>query len=63
MVRRIDRSYTFTEREVAEALIAWLKSKDMPAPQYVADTPCTKWRRLDGGGLSVEWTDESEMVF
>lgn len=62
MERKIVRTYAFSDREVNEALIAFLKAKDMQAPSYVADTPTTKWIK-EPMGIRVEWTDEDEMVF
>ena len=60
MQRKIVRSYSMHDRDVHEAIIAWLKSRDMPAPQYVADTPCTKWIK-EPAGLTIEWTVEDEI--
>lgn len=60
MVRKIERSYAFSDREIREALLAWLKVKDIPAPQYIGDTPNCKWIKEDAG-LRVEWTEEGEI--
>ncbi len=60
MERRIVRSYSFTDRDVREALIAWLKAKDMPAPIYVGDADTTKWK-TEPAGISVEWTEQDEI--
>jgi hypothetical protein len=61
MERKIVRTYAFSDQEVNEALIAWLKSKDIQAPSYVGNTPCTKWIK-EPKGIRVEWTDADEMV-
>jgi hypothetical protein len=60
MNRRIVRSYYWTTHEVAVALVAQLKLKDVPAPEYVGDTKTTKWI-IDSSGVRVEWTDEGEV--
>lgn len=56
---KIVRTCSFSDREVNEALIAWLKSKDRPAPGYVGDTPTTKWIK-ESHGITVEWKEELE---
>lgn len=61
MERRIQRTYAFNDREIREALIAWLKSKDMQAPSYVGDTPDTKWTK-ESAGLRVEWFEADEVL-
>lgn len=61
MNRKLVRSYSFDEREVHEALIGALRAKDIPAPQYVADTPTTKWSRQSDGRILVEWTDDDDV--
>lgn len=60
MERRIDRQYAFSDREIRVALIAWMKSKDMPAPSYVGDTPDTKWLK-EPAGLRVAWSEVDEV--
>ena len=62
MERRIDRSYAFSDREIREALVAWLKSKDLQAPQYVGDTPDTKWIK-EPAGIRVEWSEKDELNY
>jgi hypothetical protein len=57
MNRRVVRTYSFSANEVAEALIAWMKSKDMPTPMYVGNAGTTTWD-LGKAGVRVEWTDE-----
>jgi hypothetical protein len=57
MIRKIERTYVWSHREVAEALIQQLRAKDIPAPQYVADTNNTKWE-FGASGVTVEWADE-----
>ncbi len=49
VVRKIDRTYTFSERDVREALIAAMKKKDLQAPQYVGNTPSTTWTTASDG--------------
>ncbi len=55
MKRTISRSYVLTEKEVREALMLWLKERDLPAP------PDEKFSVLnDGtsiGDLEIEWTE------
>lgn len=58
MNRRISRTYTWTKNEVAEALVAQLRAKDIPAPQYVGNAGTTKWTPSPDGSMTVEWTDE-----
>jgi hypothetical protein len=55
--RHITRTYVFSEREIAEALIAALKAKDIPAPPVANNTPTCRWEKQDGG-LAVTWTSE-----
>jgi hypothetical protein len=60
MMRKLVGTYSFSDREIREALIKSLKANDRPAPQYVGDTPTCKWTK-EVAGLTVEWTDEDEM--
>lgn len=60
MERKVVRTYAFPDRDVREILVAYLKSKDMPAPSYVGDTPTCKWTK-DPEGVRVEWTEEGEL--
>lgn len=60
MNRKLVRDYFFSDREVCEALIAALKVKDIPAPQYVGDTPDTTWTK-ESNGIRVQWTDEGDV--
>jgi len=60
MERCIVRSYSIPTREIREAIVAYLKAKNMPAPAYVADTPNCKWTDLPAG-VKVEWTEQDEM--
>lgn len=60
MVRRVSRAYSFSDREIRQALIDWLNKKDIPAPKYVGDTPDTKWIKEEAG-LTVQWAEECEM--
>lgn len=60
MMRTIVRTYTWDPREVAEALIAQLRAKDIPPPDFVADTNDTKWT-MGSDGVTVEWTDAGKV--
>jgi hypothetical protein len=60
MVRKIERTYSLSDREVNEAILAWLKAKDMPVPGYVGDTPTCKWIK-EPSGIRIEWTDEGNV--
>jgi hypothetical protein len=60
MNRKIIRTYTWSKNEVAEALIAQLKARDVPSPQYVGNAGTTKWTPMADGSMSVEWTDEDK---
>lgn len=62
MNRSIRREYVFSQREVHEALIAWMKSKDLQAPDYVGNTPCTSWIREDES-LRVVWIVEDKLDY
>lgn len=57
MKRTINRVYAFTDREVNEVLIEHLKSRELPAPQYIGSTDSTKWFK-EADGIRVEWTEE-----
>ena len=59
MKRTIQRSYEIHQRDVHEAVLAWLRSKDMPVPTYIGDTPTCKWIVVPNG-LKIEWTEEDE---
>jgi hypothetical protein len=61
MKRSITRSYIFSEGDVREALLAWLRAKDLPTPKYIGNTPDTDWAVYDDGGIRVEWTEEDEV--
>lgn len=58
MNRRIFRTYTWSKNEVAEALCAQLRAKDIPAPTYVGNAGTTRWTPMPDGSMTVEWTDE-----
>jgi hypothetical protein len=60
MVRKISRVYELSDREVNEAILAHLRIKDMPVPQYVGDTPTVKWIKQPNG-IRIEWTEEGEL--
>jgi len=53
----ITRRYSFTQRDVYEALVAWLKSQDIQQPIYVGDAETTRWF-WNADGIKVEWTEE-----
>lgn len=59
--RNVVRTYALPIREVREAIIAYLKAKNMPTPSYVGDTSDTKWSATQDGGIRVEWTEKDEM--
>jgi len=61
MVRVIERTYTLTPRDVNEAIVAWLKAKNLPEPEYVGSAGTTKWTRLDDGSVKVEWIEKDEL--
>lgn len=61
MNRCIKRDYSFSQREVREILLWWMKQKDLQRPQYVGDTDCTCWSATDDGGTRVEWTDDDQI--
>lgn len=60
MKRRIHRSYFFADSEVNEAIVAYLRAKDLPCPEYVGNAGTTKWSKSDKG-LTVEWVEEGEV--
>lgn len=60
MNRCIRRHYTFSDRDVREILIEWMKGKDLPRPSYVGDTDTTKWTTL-ADGILVEWTEDDQV--
>lgn len=61
MNRKIVRTYFFTNNEVHEAIVAMLKAKDMPIPQYVGNAGTTKWTD-EPKGVRVEWIDEDDVT-
>lgn len=61
MTKTIVRTIRFNERDVREAVIAYLKTKDQPAPQYVGNTPDCEWEHFVGGSLVVKWTEKQEI--
>lgn len=62
MHRKIDRSYTLHRTEVREAILAWLKAKDLQRPDYIGDTPTCRWIDLPAdGGVRIEWTEEGSV--
>jgi hypothetical protein len=57
MVRTVQRRYVLDDRDVHEAILAYLKAKDIVTPEYVGNTPTCQW---DWGEdtITVSWTDE-----
>jgi hypothetical protein len=47
-------------REIREAILAWLKARDMPSPGYVGDTDTVRWTD-EPAGVRVEWTEQDEI--
>lgn len=60
MKRKIERSYSLDQREIREAILAWIKAKDLPSPSYVGNTPTCTWYDEDGG-VRIEWMEEGEV--
>ncbi len=60
MTREIVRTYTFTARDVREALCEWVRAKSLPVPQYVGNAGTTRWRE-DNGNVIVEWSEKDEV--
>lgn len=63
MKRTVTRVYLLDERDVCEAIVAWMKAKDLPAPMYVATTPAAgvTWTHqpLD---VKIEWHETLDDV-
>jgi hypothetical protein len=59
--RSIRRSYSFSQRDIREVLIWWMKEKDLQRPQYVGDTDDTCWSMTPDGGVRVEWTADDQV--
>lgn len=60
MNRCIQRRYEFTNREVREILIGWMKQNDLPCPAYIGDAETTKWT-VAPDGIIVEWSDADQV--
>lgn len=58
MHRRLLRRYEIDGQDVREAILMWLRSKDMPVPQYIGTTPNCKYVHGEDGCVSIEWTEE-----
>lgn len=58
MKRKIDRRYEIDGRDVREAVLQWLRMKDMQVPSYVANTPTCKYTHGGDGSVVIEWTEE-----
>lgn len=63
MTRTIKRTYKFSQDDVRNALCEFLRKRDIQSPQYIGDTPCTKWTTDDDGSQTVTWTVEDEPTF
>lgn len=59
MKRTIQRSYEIAQHDINEAIIQWLRMKDMPVPMYVGNAGNTKWTPQPNG-MKIEWTEEDE---
>ncbi len=59
MKRTIQRSYEIAQHDINEAILIWLKSKDMPVPMYVGNAGGVKWTPQPNG-MKIEWTEEDE---
>jgi len=55
MTRTIEREYTFSQREVREAILLMLKKHDIQAPEYIGDTDTCLWIDEPNGGVTVKW--------
>lgn len=60
MKRIINRVYEIPQRDINEAILQWLRSKDRPVPQYVGNAGTTKWIPQPNG-VRIEWTEEDEV--
>lgn len=60
MNRKIARSYFFSDNEINNILVAHLKTKDIPAPEYVGNAGTTQWTK-EKNGVRVEWTDSDDV--
>jgi len=61
MQRKIVRNYFFSDNEINNALLAMLKVRDMPAPDYAGNAGTTRWTK-EPNGVRVEWVDEEDVV-
>lgn len=61
MNRSIRRKYGFTQPEIREILLWWMKQKDLQRPQYVGDTGTTCWSTTSDDGILVEWVDDDQI--
>lgn len=61
MTRTIEREYVLSKREVHEAVLAWLKIKDLHYPLYVENTANTVWLYDSAGQLTIKWTVKDEV--
>jgi hypothetical protein len=63
MTRTIQRTYKFSQEDVRNALCEFLRKRDIQSPQYIGNTPCTKWSINSDGSQTVEWTVEDDPTF
>lgn len=61
MIRKIARNYFFSDNEINNILVATLKAKDIPAPEYVGNASTTRWTK-EPNGIRVEWTDHDNDI-
>lgn len=59
MNRKIVRKYEIDGQDVREAILMWLRGKDMQAPQYIGNVAgqCN-YTHADNGSVVIEWTEE-----
>jgi hypothetical protein len=60
MKRIVNRVYEIAQRDINEATLQWLRSKDRPVPQYVGNAGNVKWIPQPNG-MRIEWTEEDEI--
>lgn len=61
MKRAIARDYTLDKRDVREAIVAWIKSKGLPTPGYLDNTPSTSWEDLPDGSVKIRWSEDDDV--
>lgn len=58
MTRTIERTYELTERDVRDAILMWLRAKELQRPNYVGGTDTVTWH--GPGAATVRWVDTDE---